>query len=153
MLKTVLRTIIFLLGVYEIISIVIILVAPDIRSKQSDFLLMDSELVVQEKPVLYLLLVFIFFLGLNRITWSVTAHLYPKQNNFLIWFNLVLLHTAELLMFWTLALMPHFNPNNLGLADVYQKALTLELGNHHSRDILVVVPLLLLMTILHGPRS
>jgi hypothetical protein len=125
----------------------------DVRDSQSDFLLLDSELVVSKTPVLYLLFIFVFFLGLNRVTWAVTVHLYPAQNNFLLWLNVVLLHSAELILFWSLALMPHFNTNNYGLVELYQNVLTLNVGNGHSRDVLVVVPLLLLIILAHGPKS
>ncbi len=153
MIKEIIRAIIFLIGIYEWVSIISIF-RNDINTTKSDFLLLDADFIAQEKPALYLLVIFVFFLGLNRLTWTLSLTLFPKDNHIYLWWNVVLLHAAESIMFLTLAMKPYFNttqePNLIGL---YRKVLTLELGNNHSRDVLVIAPLLLLLVIVHGAKA
>lgn len=151
--KLVLRVVIFLLGLYEF-GWLINFYLKGVHAVKSDFLLNDADLIVMHKPALYLNLIFIFFLGLNRVCWAAGVHFYPKQNHFWSWMNLVLTHAVELFFFLNLAMLPHFNTSgDASVVDVYLKGINQELGNQHSRDILLVVPTLLLMTLLHGPNG
>lgn len=153
--KAVIRVIIFLLGLYEFGRLAaLFFISNDPNAiLRGDSTLFNAELLIQEKPALYLSYFLNFVLGLNRLTWVLNIHFYPKQNHFWSWINLVLTHSAELLLFLSVLVLPHFNVNNeTNLLNLYQQAVKMEVGNKGSRDILVVVPLLLLLSILHGPK-
>lgn len=142
------------MGVYELGSIIVILLTEDIRSIQSDFLLLNADLVAQQKPVLYLLITFVFFLGINRVTWALAGYFHPQENQSFLWWNLIILHSMEYAFFLKLAMEPHFNTTQEdSWISLYHRVLTLQLGNHHSRNVLVVVPLLITLLLIHGSKA
>jgi hypothetical protein len=114
--------------------------------------LFNPSVLIRNKPVYYLLLIFAFFLGINRLSWSITTILYPKQNHFVLWLNVVFTHVAELIAVYSMATLPHFNTGHDDFPALLSKVLNLEVGNAESRFVLCVVPVLVLLVTLHGPK-
>jgi hypothetical protein len=150
--KQVIRIIIFLLGIYEFFAVHSLWNQRDsLASSSHRFVLLKEDVITQHTPAFYLLLILYFYLGINRITWALTTQFFPAQNHFIVWLNLLLTHIAELVFFYSLALMPHFNPAGLGLTDLLPKVVSLEIGNKNSRVSLLFVPFIIFLVLLHGP--
>lgn len=150
--KRIIRIVIFFLGVYEFYSIFTLLQIRDHLTDSSErFILLHPEVIIENPPAFYLLLIFYFYLGINRITWAVTSQFYPDQNHFYPWLQVVLTHFAELFLFYSLAFLPQFNSQQLNVVQLITKVAALEIGNKQSRMVLLVVPLILLLLVIHGP--
>lgn len=154
LLKQTIRVVIFLLGIYEFLAIYTLWQVKDsLQSSSQRFVLLKQDVITQHKSAFYLLLILDFYLGINRIAWAVTTQLFPGQNNLILWLNVLLTHLAELALFYSVAFLPHFNPQNVGLVDLLKGVASLEIGNKNSRLTLFVVPLIVLLILLHGPSA
>jgi hypothetical protein len=150
-LKRMIRIVIFFTGVYEFVSIFKKLShANDLSSLSEDFLIYNPSNIINHKPAFYLLLIFYFFLGINRVTWAVTTQFFPKQNHFYLWVMVVLTHLAEMVFFYCLAFQPHFSQNET-IPSLVMKVARLELGNEKSRLPLLLVPAIVVALAFHGP--
>jgi hypothetical protein len=114
--------------------------------------LFNPSVLIHHKPMFYLLLVFAFFLGINRLSWSITTILYPKQNHFVLWLNVVVTHFIELVAVYSMAALPHFNTGNDRFPTLLSKVYNLEAGDVQSRFVLFMVPVMVLLVTVHGPK-
>ncbi len=96
-------------------------------------------------PTRYFLIIFTFLLGMIRLVWSV------GDNSFPAWLFIVSAHLGELTFLWRMASLPHFNRGNAPLPKLIEKVISLQVGNANSRLILLIVPVLVLLLIVHGP--
>mmetsp|Transcript_10199 Transcript_10199/g.16738 ORF Transcript_10199/g.16738 Transcript_10199/m.16738 type:complete len:152 (+) Transcript_10199:30-485(+) len=93
-----------------------------------------------------LLILFTIFLGMLRLSWAVSGRTY------LSWLCVVVSHVVETVALWNMALLPHFNTENLLLVDFVQDLLAFS-GKYDelTTKILLVIPVVLAFFILVGP--
>lgn len=143
--SVVIRVIMFLLGIFEFFIVAEILSTPLDKMQplyQKHFLYPPSWFDI---PNRYLLVIFTLFLGLLRICWA------TSNGGWGPWLCLCATHSFELVFVWTLALSAHFNPHNYDLSTLVQKVINFEVGTRDSSVVLMVVPVLFVLSILHGP--
>eukprot|EP01031_Cornospumella_fuschlensis_P038529 gene38529-46833_t len=89
---------------------------------------------------------FAIFLGLNRLCWATgNGGLGP-------WLCLVTTHTTEMIFLWGTAFTStHFNTRSVPFEEFVQKVVKFQVGSKESTIILCVVPVLVFLSIIHGP--
>lgn len=148
LLRFLTRKAIIFLGFFEFYIVAELLLASP-EALQSTLLVKHSLLpshFLLDELTRYLLCIFTVFLGLLRVSFSLSGGGWGP------WLCLVATHASETVFMWTIALKgDHFNPQHYDLSTLIAKVVSGEVGTKESRPILLVVPVLLLISLLHGP--
>jgi hypothetical protein len=148
--RSVIQSAVFFLGIFEFMHLFQTINASDeskLIAKLKDTTDIYPPSVIEDRAGRLFLCIFLFFLGLLRVTWAINP-----VKGLTAWFSVVLTHVGEAIFFWNLALLPHFNKAGLSLPDLFQQVIQNKLDcRPMSRVILLVVPVIALVCFLHGP--
>lgn len=147
------RRLLFLLGVFELyVALEIFLVAQSEEAHTFQFRALRYKhalypaLYLEDREVRLLLCTCTCFLGLLRLSFAMS------EGGWGPWLCIIATHAIETATIWSLALTgKHFNPLGYDLLTLMKKVLRVEVGTAESSLVLIVVPLLLLLCLLHGP--
>lgn len=98
------------------------------------------------REVHLLLCTFTLFLGLLRISWAVSGKTVWS------WLCVILTHVIEGVFLWNLALLPHWNKNNVALPELVQEIFNKQ-HDLPSSVLLFLVPGFALFFLLCGPNT
>jgi DMSO reductase anchor subunit len=137
-------------GVFEFVMTAKIWKSPKAEVLKKVPLYPDSFL---DDPYKLLTTMFTVFLGLLRVLWAVgvTPSAQVGVRSVVIWLCIVATQIAETWFFFSLAKLPHFNKKNDSFSNLYLKVMKGEAGDGEARFLLIVVPLLTLCVVVHGP--
>jgi len=150
LLRKLVRLVMFLLGLFEFMHLMKVITATDEEKLVASLRQTDiyPPAVVEDPAGRLYLCIFWFFLGLLRVSFALNP-----VRGVVPWLSLVLTHVGEGIFFWSLALLPHFNKENLSLPDLAQRVFQRDIGNPISSVILMVVPILAILSLVHGPEA
>lgn len=147
--RTVIQVAVFCLGVFEFVHLYEMVATDEtklIAKLQGTNIYPPA--VVSDAGGRLLLSIFLFFLGLLRVTFAISP-----MKGMSAWLSIVFTHVGEGLFFWNLALLPHFNKAGLSLPELFQQVIQNKIEcDHTSRVILLAVPIVAVICFLHGPE-
>ncbi|RYY81919.1 hypothetical protein EON63_14450 [archaeon] len=145
--RAIIRFIMVILGLYEFY-----IAYEYIMTKEQDYPALRLNHYIFPKTFIYefyprmACVMFAVFLGFNRLSWATgNGGLGP-------WLCLVGTHIAEMIYLWGIAFTStHFNTRSIPFEEFVQKVVKFEVGNKESTLVLCVVPVLVFLSIIHGP--
>lgn len=135
--------VIFLIGVFEFISVATILLTHENESIQKHKVF-PSYYFTDFKTKL-LLCTYLMTLGFHRVSWA------TGNKSFGAWLCLVGTHAVEGILLWTLALLPTFNRDNLPVFEFIKQLVQGKITDPFNTFVLIFIPCLVTFLVLSGP--
>ncbi len=148
-IRVVIRIVMLVFGFYEFFLAYQVLTADATKLAEIKLkLFMFPPAFLTQVHTRYLSCMFTTFLGLNRLSWA------TGNGGIGPWLCLVTTHFTELLFLWTLAFTgQHFNTQGDDLITLAKKVINFEIGTKEGCIVLCIVPLLLFLSLVHGPKK